>query len=129
MRAFASSHDHEAVVTQPPVIGVLTKPDRIQHGEENDWLGFIRNIREPLANGWFAVKQPDSRALRAGVNWMDARASEDDFFRSKLPWSALDADYQRRLRTSNLTRCLSAILSELITKRWVPLLHKNLTLH
>jgi hypothetical protein len=97
---------------------VLTKPDRIPDGEEDEWLRFIKNQREPtLANGWFAVKQPDSKAIRAGITWADARDLEDQFFSGQAPWSTLDPNYQRRLRTRNLTSCLSKILSDLITKR------------
>jgi hypothetical protein len=96
---------------------VLTKPDRIPHGDEGEWVKFIKNDREPLVSGWFAVKQPDGKAIKAGVTWGEARELEDTFFTSTLPWSALDADYQQRLRTSNLTACLSRILSELIAKR------------
>jgi hypothetical protein len=98
--------------------GVLTKPDRIPGGEEDEWLKFIKNQRVPFKNGWFAVKQPDSKTLKAGVSWARAREMENEFFSSQMPWSALDADYQQRLRTSNLTDCLSQILSELITKRY-----------
>jgi hypothetical protein len=75
----------------------------------------------PLKNGWFAVKQPDSKTLKAGVSWGRAREMENEFFMSQMPWSALDSDHQRRLRTNNLTDCLSQILSELITKRYASL--------
>jgi hypothetical protein len=97
--------------------GVLTKPDRIPSGEESQWLPFIKNIRVPLTNGWFAVKQPDSKAIKEGITWSEARQAENDYFSSQDPWSILDVEYQRRLRTTKLTACLSQILSELITKR------------
>jgi hypothetical protein len=105
--------------------GVLTKPDRIPEGEEDDWLSFIKDQREPrLSNGWFAVKQPDSKALKAGITWAEAREYEDRFFSTQAPWSMLDGDCQRRLRTRNLTLCLSQILSELITKRLPEIQHE-----
>jgi hypothetical protein len=97
---------------------VLTKPDRIPYGDEDEWVKFIKNDREPLVSGWFAVKQPDGKALKNGISWTEARELEDTFFSSTLPWATLDADYQQHLRTSNLTACLSQILSELIAKRY-----------
>ncbi|KAI0077225.1 hypothetical protein K474DRAFT_1596469 [Panus rudis PR-1116 ss-1] len=99
------------------IIGVLTKPDRIPLGEEERWLRFIRNEEEPLDNGWYSVKQPDSRALKAGITWSDARTAERDFFSVTSPWSSLDYSDQQRLGTMNLTERLSSILSELIAKR------------
>lgn len=101
--------------------GVLTKPDRIPSGEEDEWVRFIKNERVPLLNGWFAVKQPDSKSLKAGMTWAKARDSENAFFSTHLPWANLESDYQKRLKTANLTACLSQILSELITKRSVRL--------
>jgi hypothetical protein len=100
-------------------IGVLTKPDRIPTGEEDQWLRFIRNEYEPLKNGWYCVKQPDSQMLAEGISWAEGRAQEDKFFSSTSPWSSLGSLYQSYLRTSNLTERLSLILSELISKRSV----------
>ncbi|CAL1711881.1 unnamed protein product [Somion occarium] len=98
-------------------IGVLTKPDRIPAGEEDSWLRFIKNEYEALENGWFSVKQPDSRTLQAGITWEEARSSEREFFSLTSPWSSLEFSYQQHLGTSNLTGQLSDILSALIMKR------------
>ncbi|KAI0925224.1 hypothetical protein AcW1_007088 [Taiwanofungus camphoratus] len=111
---------HLAKVHDPSgkrTIGVLTKPDRIPPGEEDRWLRFIKNEYEPLDNGWFSVKQPDSRALSAGISWADARRQEQEYFLATSPWSDLDSGYQRFLGTARLTECLSAVLSDLIAKR------------
>lgn len=99
--------------------GVLTKPDRIPQGEEDRWLRFIRNEREPLENNWYCVKQPASNTLKQGITWMEARSEENAFFSTTRPWSDLDSMHQRYLRTSNLTERLSSILSDLISKRLV----------
>lgn len=109
----AKQHDPEGKRT----IGVLTKPDRIPLGEEEHWTRFIKNEYEPLENGWFSVKQPDSKALKEGITWADARRKESEYFASAPVWSELDAEYQRYLGTANLTERLSQILSELIAKR------------
>ena len=98
--------------------GVLTKPDRIPPGEEDHWLRFIRNDAEPLANGWFTVKQPGSNDLKTGITWADARAQEKLFFTSTTPWSSAETYCQKRFGTRNLTESLSKILSDLIKRRW-----------
>jgi len=95
----------------------LTKPDRIPPGEEDRWLRFIRNEAEPLLNGWYCVKQPNSKALAQGISWAGARAQENEYFSMTQPFSSLDASYQKYLRTTNLMERLSAVLSELIAKR------------
>lgn len=98
---------------------MLTKPDRIPVGEENNWLPFIRNEKEALENNWYCVKQPNSNDLKRGVDWAQARSREDEFFSMTAPWSELEFMYQKYLRTSNLVDRLSAILSDLILKRLV----------
>ncbi|KAF8216900.1 hypothetical protein K438DRAFT_2007645 [Mycena galopus ATCC 62051] len=98
-------------------IGVLTKPDRIPRGEEENWLPLIRNEQETLENNWYCVKQPASQDLKNGITWEEARARENDFFTLTPPWSDLDPMYQKFLRTSNLIGRLSSILSDLISKR------------
>ena len=98
-------------------IGVLTKPDRIPSGDEEHWLRFIRNDAEPLANGWFTVKQPGSNDLKSGITWAEAREQEKRFFTSTAPWSSAETFCQRRFGTQNLTEALSKILSDLIKRR------------
>ncbi|EGO00515.1 hypothetical protein SERLA73DRAFT_166837 [Serpula lacrymans var. lacrymans S7.3] len=97
-------------------VGVLTKPDRIPPGEEYRWMEFIKDERERLINGWYCVKQPDSKSLREGLSWAGARKKENDYFATQ-PWTSLPPMYQSHLRTSNLTARLSTILSELIASR------------
>ncbi|KIJ08216.1 hypothetical protein PAXINDRAFT_89188 [Paxillus involutus ATCC 200175] len=106
-------------------VGVLTKPDRIQSGDESSWLRILRNETEPLANNWYCVKQPGSQTLNQGVTWEDARRQENEYFTMTQPWSSLEPRYQKFLRTSNLTERLSVILSELIAKR-LPEIQKEL---
>ncbi|KAJ3560537.1 hypothetical protein NP233_g10774 [Leucocoprinus birnbaumii] len=98
-------------------IGVLTKPDRIAAGDEQDWLKFIRNERESLQNNWFCVKQPASNELKQNWTWEQARRREDDFFSGTSPWNELEPMYARYLRTRNLVERCSQVLSDLIAKR------------
>uniref|UniRef100_A0A0W0FU61 P-loop containing nucleoside triphosphate hydrolase protein n=1 Tax=Moniliophthora roreri TaxID=221103 RepID=A0A0W0FU61_MONRR len=98
-------------------VGVLTKPDRIERGDEQEWLGFIRGETQPLQNNWFCVKQPSTADLLKGITWAEARDKENRFFSMTSPWCDMEAMYQKYLRTSNLVERLSVILSDLIAKR------------
>ncbi|KAH9925885.1 P-loop containing nucleoside triphosphate hydrolase protein [Epithele typhae] len=106
-------------------IGVLTKPDRIPSGEEDDWLKYIRNQAEPLQHGWFSVKQPDSRAIAGGITWEDAREKEREYFSTVSPWNALDLEYKNRLGTHKLVDRLSDVLSDRISQR-LPMIQDEL---
>ncbi|CCM06033.1 uncharacterized protein FIBRA_08279 [Fibroporia radiculosa] len=108
-------------------IGVLTKPDRIQVGDEDRWIKLLKNEFPTLtlANGWFSVKQPDSRALASGITWSEARCQEHEFFANTAPWSGLPIQFQNHLETTNLTERCSDILSELIAK-WLPVIQDEL---
>ena len=110
---------HLLLIYSQLLLGVLTKPDRIPSGEAGNWLSFIRNEKEPLANGWYAVKQPGSQAIEKGITWTEAREQEDSFFATESGWCDLDLIYQKYLRTSNLVARLSEILSDLISKRYL----------
>ncbi|KAI6128075.1 P-loop containing nucleoside triphosphate hydrolase protein [Pisolithus croceorrhizus] len=98
-------------------VGVLTKPDRIPLGEEESWIRLIRNEVEHLDNNWYCVKQPSSRDISLGINWMEARKTEKEFFAGERPWSGLDSHLHQFLGTGRLTERLSAILAELIARR------------
>ncbi|KIK69970.1 hypothetical protein GYMLUDRAFT_151336 [Collybiopsis luxurians FD-317 M1] len=119
----AREHDPRGLRT----VGVLTKPDRISSGDEEDWVSFIKNEDEgyKLVNNWYCVKQPNSNELKAGISWQEARNKENEFFVTTSPWRDLDSIYQRYLRTQNLVERLSSILSDLISKR-LPEIHAEL---
>ncbi|KAF8868929.1 P-loop containing nucleoside triphosphate hydrolase protein [Mucidula mucida] len=102
----AKKHDPKGKRT----IGVLTKPDRIPIGDEESWMRFIKNEKEPLENNWYCVKQHSPADLQEGV-------LEDDWFSMTAPWSTMDPFYKRYLRTTNLVERLSANLSELLKRR------------
>lgn len=63
------------------------------------------------------MKQPDSRAIAAGITWEEAREREREFFTTITPWCVLDLEYQNRLGTEKLVECLSDVLSECISQR------------
>ncbi|CAA7260361.1 unnamed protein product [Cyclocybe aegerita] len=105
-------------------IGVLTKPDRIPTGEEDQWLPFIQNEKEPLVNNWFCVKQPSSNDLKNSMTWSQARQREEEIFKNTAPWSSLDSEYQKYLGTINLVQRLSLVLSDLSALRLPQIRHE-----
>ncbi|KAI5117950.1 hypothetical protein M0805_004715 [Coniferiporia weirii] len=106
----AAKYDPEGKRT----IGVLTKPDRIEPGEEQRWIKCLKNEAQPLELGWFCVKQPDPAQLKQGITWKEARDKEREFFGYKEPWCGLSS---RNLGTPQLVARLSDTLSDLIAKR------------
>ncbi|KAF9258347.1 P-loop containing nucleoside triphosphate hydrolase protein [Marasmius fiardii PR-910] len=106
-------------------VGVLTKPDRIDRGDEHSWVSFIRGEEQPLRNPWFCVKQPSTSELQSGLTWDEARKLEAAFFSTTTPWCDLDPMYRKYLQTSNLVDRLSIILSDLIAQR-LPEIRKEL---
>ncbi|TFY77283.1 hypothetical protein EWM64_g6731 [Hericium alpestre] len=97
-------------------IGVLTKPDRIGPGDENNWLPTVKGMRDDGIR-WFCVKNPDTQALLAGISWEGARAAEMDFFENHAPWSDLEFIHRQSLGTAQLTEHLSNKLADLIARR------------
>ncbi|KAI5120167.1 hypothetical protein M0805_008434 [Coniferiporia weirii] len=98
-------------------IGVLTKPDRIAVGDEEQWLRFVKNEDEQLNLGWYSVKQPDSIQLKRGMTWTQARDDEKEWFRTTWPWNSLPMKHKQNLGTKNLVERLSSTLSDVIIAR------------
>ncbi|KAG8734605.1 hypothetical protein FRC10_011612 [Ceratobasidium sp. 414] len=96
---------------------VLTKPDRIEPGEEERWLKMISGQSNALKNGWFCVKQPNSKELRSrNYTWERARAKELEYFESTPPWSTISNTHRKHLGTSKLANQLGDVLSIAIQK-------------
>lgn len=102
------------------VPGVLTKPDRVARGDEDWWVGLLKNEHPSLslANGWFSVKQPDNVELKKGITHKQAAQQEKQFFATTKPWDTLPPRFKQCLGTSNLMEQCSNILSRLIAKRY-----------
>ena len=96
---------------------MLTKPDRIPSGEEENWIKLIKNERAPLVNGWFCVKQPSSMELKEeGLTFEEARRRGEAYFEN-APWSTIDPHHRKKLGTQALTRKLHEYLVTLISTR------------
>lgn len=99
-------------------IGVLTKPDRIEPGEETIWMQRVLNQDKGrfLRLGWFCVKLLDPRQLKKGLSREEANRQELAFFTTTSPWSTLSMQ-THNLGVAKLVVSLSATLSDLIAKR------------
>ncbi|KAG8994201.1 hypothetical protein FRB90_000509 [Tulasnella sp. 427] len=98
-------------------VGVLTKPDRIEPGNEQRWIKILRGESNQLENGWFAVKQPDFQQLERGITWESARIGEKEFFSANQPWNALDEKHRNRIGTTALADHLGQLLSDLASTK------------
>ncbi|KAJ1301437.1 hypothetical protein OPQ81_008695 [Rhizoctonia solani] len=119
-RNLAKQHDPNGKRT----VGVLTKPDRIEGGEEQKWLAFIRGETEVLSKGWFCVKQPSPSELEEKLSWGEARQREQEFFSTTQPWATQSLSVRRHFGTARLTARLSEILSDLIQNRMPSLIQE-----
>lgn len=91
-------------------IGVLTKPDLISPGGEDEVLAVLNNIRKPLKLGYIMLKNRSQKELNENLTTVEARAAEERFFANHPV-----------LRTANPSlvgiRNLSAKLTQLLVNR------------
>ena len=104
------------VKAEARTVGVLTKPDRYQHGESlEQWVQVLTGKKFRLGFGYFVVKNnPDPR-----VDNSTARAEENMFFMSEEPWATTLNAYKDRFGTVNLQTHLSHRLTAQIKARCV----------
>jgi len=100
------------------IIAVLTKPDRIDPGDEGKWLDMLRNRSEKFKHGWFCVRQPGYNQLQARITPEEARENEREFFETTRPWSNGEPDLRARCGTRALSKALGQKLFEVIAKRF-----------
>lgn len=106
-------------------IGVLTKPDTIQPGEEATWLEILNNRKYHLSHGYFMTKNAAAHDLQAqrskaiSTTAFGHRADEDQFFKDTSPWKTCTVDIKERFGSKHLTDALSRLLSELINVTYV----------
>eukprot|EP00398_MALV-I-01_sp_L67-1_P000706 gene706-764_t len=105
-------------------IAVLTKPDQIQEGEEDDWLRIMENRKFKIAFGYYIVKNRTPKQLQEGLS-----SKEDDFFE-------LDELIGKRIRNRLPDRCgiiflrdrLSELLQEKVQQQ-LPILYHRLCIN
>ncbi|KAF3935284.1 Dynamin [Dactylella cylindrospora] len=70
-------------------VGIITKCDAIQEGDEGEALRLALGLSEKLHHGWFVVKNRSTADIMKGVTIAERHESEIQFFR-KAPWNSLN---------------------------------------
>jgi interferon-induced GTP-binding protein Mx len=118
-----AKHDPEGFRT----IGVLTKPDLINPGAEQEAVQVLLNKTKPLKLGYIMVKGRSQQQLIDGMSLAAAAAAEVEFFTAHAVFSALPiAVRQQQLGTPQLQAKLSAVLVARISAD-VPVICKDLS--
>jgi hypothetical protein len=100
------------------ITAVLTKPDRIDPGDEGKWLDMLRNRTERFKHGWYCVKQPGFNDLQARISPEEAKANELRFFDTTRPWSTAEPDVRARFGMKALAKALSYKLFDVFSRRY-----------
>ena len=94
-------------------LGVLTKPDLVDKGAEQDIISIIEGRSHTLHLGWCIVRNPGQQELKESCT--DRYASEKEFFETKDPWKKITKD---RVGIEALRTRLADILAELIRREF-----------
>lgn len=70
-------------------IGVLTKPDLIDRGAEDEVLKIVQNIRKPLKLGYVIVKNRSQQELKTSVSLAQSQKNEDNYFSQHEVWQKI----------------------------------------
>lgn len=109
-------------------LGVLTKPDLIGPGNEDEVLEVLCNRRKPLVLGYIMLKNLSQKQVNEGALRQNS-SDEELFFRSHPSFSALIAQGQSHLfGTKNLIRQLIHVLVANI-RRALPEIRRELEVH
>lgn len=105
-------------------VGVLTKPDAIQPGDEGRVIDTAKNRITILNHGWFVVRNRSTEEVQKGISFAERRANESRFF-MKDPWRTLDND---RVGIPALEKFLRKLLFDHIRKEYPSLVQEINTL-
>ena len=100
---WASRHDPQGLRT----IGVITKPDLIDDGAENEVAKVLANKRKPLKLGYVMVKNRSQREVEMNLSVKEARLNEANFFASHPVFSKMDRSL---FGVDNLVKKLTEVL-------------------
>jgi interferon-induced GTP-binding protein Mx len=70
-------------------IGVLTKPDLIDRGGEDEVLKIVQNIRKPLKLGYVMVKNRSQAELKSSVSLAQSAENESAYFTNHEFWRSI----------------------------------------
>ncbi|KAF8540542.1 P-loop containing nucleoside triphosphate hydrolase protein [Trichophaea hybrida] len=102
-------------------VGLLTKPDAVQAGDEARVMDVARNRVTQLTHGWFVVRNRSTEEVKIGVTAEGRLKNERNFFQ-KDPWRSLD---KNRVGIQALERFLRNLLYEHVRREY-PILVKEL---
>ncbi|RPA93734.1 P-loop containing nucleoside triphosphate hydrolase protein [Choiromyces venosus 120613-1] len=101
-------------------VGVVTKCDALQVGEEGSILRILQNEVENLRHGWFAVKNRSAKDIKNGVSVEERHANEEKFFKTD-PWCELE---RNRVGIKPLKAFLGKLLYEHIREEFPTLVEE-----
>ena len=109
-------------------IGVLTKPDKIEKGTEDDIVAILSGKTYNLAKGFFVVRNPNKEELDSlrsskSTTYGKGREIETKFFESHDIGRKLHKASPERCGSTNLLKQLSMMLKLMIDEQ-VPLIKK-----
>ncbi|KAI2696871.1 hypothetical protein CBS147332_8834 [Penicillium roqueforti] len=73
-------------------VGIVTKCDALQAGDEAGVLRIAKNEVERLTHGWFAVRNRSTKEIQEGVTIEGRHRKEKEFFSTVHPWTELKKD-------------------------------------
>lgn len=92
-------------------LAVLTKPDLVDAGAEDEVKAVLANKRKPLRLGYAMVKCRSQKELDSRSTLSEAQRVEADFFKNHPHWSMEDS---KKLGVGALTKRLSTLLVDRI---------------
>jgi len=90
-------------------VGVLTKPDLVDKGAEDEVMEVLMNQRKELKHGYYMLKNRSQEALKANMSLEEAHKEEMLYFQKSRY-----ADAQSRLGVDALSTALTELLVERI---------------
>ncbi|KAI9801574.1 MAG: hypothetical protein M1825_003253 [Sarcosagium campestre] len=87
-------------------VGIITKCDALQSGDEPVILQIAKNETENLNHGWFCVRNRTTTEIKEGVSMFQRHLNEKKFFTTS-PWNQLPKD---RVGISSLAKFLGQLL-------------------
>lgn len=94
-------------------LGVLTKPDLVDKGAEQNVVKIIKGKSHSLNLGWCILRNPGQQELNKSS--ADKLKAEKNFFKTQEPWNKLAND---RVGTESLCARLVEILGEMIQREF-----------
>ena len=107
-------------------VGIVTKCDAVQAGDETTTLDIALNKYETLKHGWFVVKNRSTKDISDNITVQQRHDRERAFFDTTKPWNTIPHD---RRGVSPLKVYLGKLLSDHIRSEFPGLVRELQTLH